>query len=214
MTPESTPPASQGTPAPTPGKAGLKLLLELGPLILFFWMNSHYRVEGTNEGILIATKGFLLAIAVAFPIAWRMEGKLPVMPLVTAIMVGGFGGLTIWLEDELFIQLKPTVASLFFAALLLGGLARGKFFLRTLFSASMRLDDEGWRKLTIRWSSFFLLLAACNEVVRNFFTVDEWVTFKVWGILPMTFVFTMSQIRLMHRHELKDEETTPAETEE
>lgn len=207
MPPEST---AHDAP-PTPGKAGLKLLLELGPLVLFFWMNHHYKVEDSNEGIIMATKGFLVAMLVAFPLAWRLERKLPVMPLVTLVLVGGFGGLTIWLKDELFIQLKPTVASLLFAVVLYGGLLRGKFFLQALFGGSMRLDDEGWRKLTVRWAGFFLFVAICNEIVRLTQSMDTWVTFKVFGILPLTVVFTMFQIGLMQRHELKDEDA-PAES--
>ena len=188
---------------PSPGKAGLKLLLELGPLVLFFVMSSKY-------GVVHATVGFMIAIAICFPISWRLERKLPVMALVTAVIVGVFGGLTIWLGDSTFIKLKPTVASLFFAIVLMGGLWRGKFVLKKLLGVTMQLDDEGWRILTIRWSAFFLFVAVLNEIVWRTTQHDEliWVKFKTFGILPLTFLFTMFQIGLMKRHELPDPSDT------
>lgn len=180
----------------------MKLLLEFGPLLLFFVANAKF-------GIVPATSAFLISLLITLPISWKLAGKLPLMSVITAVFVGVFGGLTILLDDELFIQLKPTVASLFFAAAIGVGLARGKLLLKTVLGEAMPLDDEGWRILSIRWVGFFLVLAAVNEFVRATFTVDQWVTFKTFGILPMTFVFTLSQLGLMQRHELKEE--APAE---
>lgn len=211
MPPESETPeaAEASTPPPEAGKAILKLVLELGPLVLFFALNKW--LEGDEqERIVGATLGFVIAVAVAFPLAWRLERKLPVMSLVTALFVGGFGGLTIWLEDKVFVQLKPTVASAFLALVLLGGLAFGKVFLRALLGAAMPMTEAGWRALTIRWSLFFLLVALLNEVVRRTQSWDDWLFFKAWIILPMTFVFTIFQLPLMKRHELVQEESESA----
>ena len=210
MTTETPSPTDQ----PPAGKALLKLFLELGPLVLYFVLNSSGRTEGetsdeTLARVVYATKGFVIAILVALPLAWCLERKVPWMSVFTAVLVGSFGGLTILLEDKVFIQLKPTVASLIFAALLFGGLLRGKLFLKSLFGMSMPMDEDGWRKLTIRWALFFLFMASCNEVVRLTQSWDTWMVFKVWGLLPMTFVFTMSQMGLMKRHELVPEGSTP-----
>jgi len=201
--PESTPSPTQE--APSGSKALLKLVLELGPLLLFFFLQRKLEGEPIDR-MVGATKGFLIAIAVAFPIAWWLERKLPVMSLVTLVLVGLFGGLTIWLGDSTFIKLKPTVASGFIAAVLLAGLARGRYFLKILLGEAMPMTDEGWRLLTLRWSGFFLFVAALNEVVWRTQSDDTWTTFKVWGILPMTFVFTIFQIGLMQRHAIPEEE--------
>lgn len=193
---------------PQAGRAGLKLLLELGPLILYFWVFSRKGpiVDGVEQSTLVeATKWFVIAIAIAFPFSWWLERKLPVMPLVTALFVGTFGGLTILLGDSTFIKLKPTVASLFFALVLLVGLLRGKMLLSKLLGQALLLDPEGWRILTIRWILFFTALAGLNELVWRTCSDGTWLTFKVWGILPLTFVFMMFQYPLMKRHELKDD---------
>ena len=177
----------------------MKLLLELGPLLLFFFANGRWGIE-------TATAVFIVALLVALPFAWRLAGKLPLVPVVTAAFVLVFGGLTIWLEDELFIQLKPTVASLFFAGAILIGLARGKLLLKAMLGDGLPMDDEGWRLLSVRFAGFFIVLAGVNEVVRLTLTVDQWVTFKTFGILPLTFVFTLSQLGLMQRHALEEEQ--------
>ena len=195
-------PGGAGAAPPSPGKAGLKLLLELGPLVLFFTL--YKRHEDEREGLIQATKWFLGALVVTLPLVWRLERKVPVMAIVTAAFVGIFGGLTIALDDDLFIKLKPTVASAFIAGALLTGLAFGKLFLRNLLGETLRMDDEGWRLLTLRYAGFFALVAVGNEVVWRNFSNDAWVNYKVWGILPLTFVFMMSQMGLMKRHELPD----------
>lgn len=209
------PPAGAPPPPPPAGKAILKLLLELGPLLLFFVINSRKGpvVDGVQQSNIIqATLWFLVAVTIAFPFSWWLERKLPVMPLVTALFVGTFGGLTVLLGDSTFIKLKPTVASLFFAAVLLVGLLRGKVLLAKLLGQAMSLDPQGWRLLTIRWIGFFVGLAALNEVVWRTVSDDAWVTFKVWGILPLTFVFAALQVPLMKRHELKEEATAEEES--
>jgi len=212
---ESTPAdgPSSGSEGATPeapaGRPGLKLLLELGPLVLFFIVFKRY--EDMREGLIEATKWFLGAMVITLPAVWRLERKVPVMALVTVGFVGVFGGLTVFLEDDLFIKLKPTVASLFIAGALMGGLWRGKLFLRSLLGSGLRMDEAGWRILTMRYSGFFVLIAIGNEIVWRNYPNDVWVNYKVWGILPLTFVFMLSQVGLMRRHELPSQEGGPPE---
>jgi len=176
----------------------MKLVLEFGPLLTFFLVNAKF-------GIVPATAAFMVTIMIALAVSWQRDHRLPPVPLLTAAFVLVFGGLTIALGDESFIQLKPTVASMFFAVVLLFGLTRQKLYLRTLLGESIKLEDQGWRILTIRWSLFFVALAIANEYVRHSFTLDQWVTFKVFGILPLTFVFALSQVGVMQRHAIPEE---------
>ena len=176
----------------------MKLLLEVGPLLLFFGVNARW-------GIVPATAVFLVALLLALPVLWREAGRLPLLPTVSAAFVLVFGGLTIALDDELFIQLKPTVASLFLAGAILVGLARGRLLLRTLLGEALPMTDEGWRLLSVRWAGFFVVLALVNEAVRLTMTLDQWVTFKTFGILPLSLAFTISQLGLMQRHALEED---------
>lgn len=191
-TPSQAPSEPQKAPPALP-----KFLLEFGPLVLFFFLNK-------TQGIVPATGGFLVAALVAFPFAWRLEGKLPLMLFLSTLAIGIFGGLTWWLQDEFFIKIKPTVFSLGVAAFLLGGLVAGKLFLVELFGSSLRLTEQGWRLLTVRYALFFVGIAALNEAIWRNFDVDTWVSFKVFGILPLTFVFILFQLGLMKRHALPD----------
>ena len=158
-----------------------------------------------KQGILPATGYFVAAVLFTLPFAWRLERKVPVMPLIAAGFVGFFGGLTLLLGDSTFIKLKPTAVSLFFALVLLGGLARGKLFLASLLGAGLRMEERGWRILTVRFASFFLVLAVTNEIVWRTLPEPTWVKFKVFGILPLTFLFMIFQVGVMKRYELKDE---------
>ena len=176
----------------------MKVLLEVGPLLLFFGVNARW-------GIVPATAVFLVALLLALPVLWREAGRLPLLPTVSAAFVLVFGGLTIALDDELFIQLKPTVASLFLAGAILVGLARGRLLLRTLLGEALPMTDEGWRLLSVRWAGFFVVLALVNEAVRLTMTLDQWVTFKTFGILPLSLAFTISQLGLMQRHALEED---------
>ena len=182
----------------------MKVLLELGPLLLFFFANGRWGIE-------VGTGVFIVALLVTLPFAWRLAGKLPLVPVVTAAFVLVFGGLTIALDDAIWIQLKPTVASLFMAAAIGVGLLRGKLVLKAILGEALPLEDEGWHKLSVRWIGFFVALAAINEAVRLTVTVDQWVTFKTFGILPLTFAFTLSLLPLMQRYAIEEEEETAPE---
>ena len=190
----------------------LKFALELGPLLVFFFANARgeWLVEkipslGLLGGpIFIATGLFMVATAIALAVSWLLTRTLPILPLVSGIVVLVFGALTLWLQDDVFIKMKPTIINTLFAVVLLGGLWFGKSLLGYVFDSAFRLDTEGWRKLTFRWGLFFLFLALVNEVVWRNFSTDAWVTFKVWGIMPITLIFTFSQMPLIMRHSLDE----------
>ncbi|PWJ74825.1 intracellular septation protein A [Pseudaminobacter salicylatoxidans] len=190
----------------------LKLVLELGPLLVFFfanargaWLVEQFPILGDFGGpIFVATGLFMIATAVALIISWVLMRSLPIMPLVSGVVVFIFGALTLWLQDDVFIKMKPTIVNTLFGAVLLGGLLFGKSLLGYVFDSAFRLDEEGWKVLTLRWGLFFLFLAVANEVVWRNFSTDAWVAFKVWGIMPITLVFTFSQMPLIMRHSLDD----------
>ncbi len=172
---------------------GLKLVLDLGPLLVFFGANSRF-------GIFVATGAFMAAIVIALAISYALTRHLPIMPLVTAIVVVVFGGLTLVLHDELFIKVKPTIIYVLFGGVLLGGLAFGKSLLGIVFDSVFHLTEEGWRKLTLRWALFFLALALANEIVWRTQTTNVWVDFKVFGVVPLTFLFAALQYPLLTKY--------------
>jgi intracellular septation protein len=207
------------TPLPKRDNPLLKLVLEMGPLVTFFLANNRPQLfrplvapfmpaalaEGERAGIFIATAVFMVAMLVSLVLTRWLLGKLPVMPLVSGVIVFVFGGLTLWLADDLFIKLKPTIANSLFAVILLGGLAFGKPLLPYVLDSVFRLTHEGWRQLTLRWGLFFIFLAVLNEVVWRNFSTDFWVGFKVWGTMPVTIAFALSQVKLLERHALPEE---------
>ena len=143
----------------------------------------------------------MVAILVALAVSYALTRRLPMMALVSAVVVVLFGGLTLLLQDELFIKLKPTIIYLLFAGTLLGGIIFGKNLLAMVFDQMFHLTAEGWRKLTVRWALFFLVLAALNEIVWRTQSTDTWVTFKVFGVMPLTFVFAMLQFPLLKKYD-------------
>jgi intracellular septation protein len=176
----------------------LRLALEVGPLVVFF-------IGNQRADIFWATGLFMAAVLVALVVSYVLTRHLPVMPLVSAVVVLIFGGLTLWLHDDTFIKLKPTIVNTLFGAVLLGGLAFGKPLLPVVLDTVFQLDEIGWKRLTFRWGVFFLFLAVVNEVVWRTQTQDFWVNFKVFGIMPITLVFALAQTPLILRHEIKDE---------
>jgi intracellular septation protein len=196
-----------------PANPALKLVLELGPLMVFFfantrgaWLAQKFPVLAELGGpIFIATGLFMAATAIALIVSWILMRTLPIMPLVSGIVVFVFGALTLYLQDDEFIKMKPTIVNTLFGVILLGGLAFGKSLLGYVFDSAFRLDAEGWRKLTLRWGLFFLFLAVLNEVVWRNFSTDFWVAFKVWATIPITVLFTASQMPLIMRHSLEEQ---------
>lgn len=191
----------------------LKLALELGPLVVFFFGNSRgewlaERFPSLAEiggPIFIATALFMAATVVALIVSWLLTRSLPIMPLVSGVVVLVFGGLTLWLHDEQFIKLKPTIINTLFGGILLGGLFFFKTsLLRYVFDSAFNIDEEGWNKLTLRWGFYFLAMAVVNEIIWRNFSTDFWVAFKVWGFTPLAIIFTMSQMPLIHRHSLEE----------
>lgn len=172
----------------------LKLLFEVGPLVVFFIANGKW-------GIMVATAAFMAATAIALPLAWITSRQIPVMPLVSGAFVLAFGGLTLLLEDETFIKLKPTIVNLLFAAILTGGQAVGTPLLRKLFGTVLELSERGWRLLTWRWIGFFVVLAVLNELVWRTQTTELWIQFKLFGIMPLTLVFSLAQLPLIQRYQ-------------
>ncbi len=179
----------------------IKLALEMGPLIVFF-------ITNWNAGIFWGTGFFMIATAIALTISQMKYGRIPLMPLVTGIFLFVFGSLTLWLQDDLFIKLKPTIANALFATILFAGLVYGKSFLKYVLGEVLSLSDKGWRLLTIRWALFFVFLAILNEFVWRMYSTDFWVSFKVFGLMPITFAFAIFQIGIIKKYELKENDTT------
>jgi intracellular septation protein len=206
-------------------KPYLKLLIEAGPLVVFFVANGHGGVPELRDlwlgaaephpqqGLFEATGAFMIATVIALIAGWTLDRRLPVMPLVSGIFVLGFGGLTLILADEFFIKIKPTIVNGLFAAILLGGLATGRSLLRPLLASTLDMEDEGWRVLTLRWGLFFILLAVVNEIVWRNFSTDFWAGFKLFGVMPLTIVFALGQTPLILRYQRRpqDAETVRAE---
>jgi intracellular septation protein len=171
----------------------LKLVFDLGPLVLFFAANSRF-------GIFTATAAFMVAVVAALAASYALTRTLPIMPVVTAIIVLVFGGLTLALHNDLFIKIKPTIIYVLFGAVLVGGLLFNKPLLGVVFDSLFHLTAEGWRKLTWRWAIFFFLLAVLNEIVWRNSSTDTWVTFKAFGVVPLTFLFGALQYPLLKKY--------------
>src|SRR5208282_1984836 len=171
----------------------LKLAFDLGPLVLFFFANSRY-------GIFVATAAFMVAVLAALAASYVLTRALPIMPVVTAIIVLVFGGLTLILHNDMFIKVKPTIIYALFGAVLLGGLFFNKPLLGVVFESLFHLTEQGWRKLTWRWTIFFFALAVLNEIVWRNASTNVWVDFKVFGVMPLTFLFAALQTPLLKRY--------------
>ncbi len=189
----------------------LKLALELGPLVVFFLGNKYgetlaemFPVLADLGGkIFVGTALFMVAMVISLIASRILLGTLAVMPLVTGFFVLVFGGLTLYLQNDIFIKMKPTIVNLIFASILLGGLVFGKSLLAYVFDSAFKLDDAGWKKLTLRWGLFFVCLAILNELVWRNFSTDFWVTFKVWAIMPLSMIFMMAQLPLLKAHSIE-----------
>ena len=174
-----------------------KLLIDIGPLAVFF----IFYTRGDLKSAIIP---FMIATIIAVLFSYIMEKKIPIMPTVGAFIILIFGGLTIYFDNEVFFKMKPTIINLLFALILYGGVIVKKPLLKFLLGAAIKLEDEGWKILTQRWISFFIALAILNEIVWRTQSTDIWVNFKVFGILPITFIFTMTQFPLIKRYQIED----------
>lgn len=175
-----------------------RVALDLGPLVLFF-------IVLRLADIFVATGVFMVAILATLTMSYAIERRVSPMPVITAIVVMVFGGLTLYLHDKTFIKLKPTVIYLIFAFVLAGGLATGRNFVKTLFDHAFHLSDAGWRLLTYRWIGFFIAMAILNEIVWRNFSDNFWAGFKLFGAIPLTFLFAAAQLPLVLKHEIKRE---------
>jgi intracellular septation protein len=170
-----------------------RILVEWGPLIAFFIANAW-------GGIFWATGIFMAATTIALAVSWTLTRKLAMVPLIGAVFVAVFGGLTLWLQNDTFIKVKVTLVNALFGTILLTGLYFGKPFLKLVLGEALKMDDAGWRILTLRWGLFFFVVAGLNEIIWRTVSTDLWVNFKVFGILPLTLLFALSQAPLMNRH--------------
>lgn len=170
-----------------------RLALDLGPLLIFF---AGFKLFD----IYTATAVFMVAVFIALGLDYVLERRLSPMPVFTAFMVLIFGGLTLYLKNDIFIKIKVTVLYGFFSATLLGGLAFNRLFIKYVFAQAFELTETGWRQLTWRWGLFFAALAIANELVWRHASTATWVSFKVWGIIPLVILFAMLQTPFVLKH--------------
>jgi intracellular septation protein len=175
-----------------------RLALDLGPLFLFF-------ASFQFAGIFVATGIFMVAVLAALGLGWHLEKKLSPIPLITAILVMIFGGLTLYLHNDVFIKMKPTILYAIFGAVLLGGLLFNRLFIKYVFAEAFDLTEKGWRGLTWRWGIFFLILAVLNETIWRNTSTATWVAFKVWGIMSLIFLFALAQTPFLFKHHIDPE---------
>jgi intracellular septation protein len=173
-----------------------KLATELGPLMVFFIANAKFN-------LFVATGAFMVAVVAAMIASYAVTRHVPMMAIVTAAVVIVFGTLTLVLHDETFIKVKPTIVYTLFAAILGGGLLFGRSFIAIMFDQMFNLTPQGWRVLTLRWSLWFLAMAVLNEIIWRTQSTDVWVTFKAFGMVPLTMVFAVTQMPLIRRHHLE-----------
>jgi intracellular septation protein len=191
--PDHRPKTEGETPEVDPSQIW-KLVLEAGPLVVFFVANSY-------GGIFSATGLFMAATIVSLTVSRVKFGRIPIMPLVSGLFVLIFGALTLYLQEDFFIKIKPTIVNLLFASILFGGLMAGHSLLRHLFGEVFNLTDKGWRLLTFRWACFFVFLAVLNEFIWRNFSTDFWAAFKLMGVMPITMIFAIAQLGLVQKYD-------------
>ena len=176
----------------------IKLFIDIGPLAVFF---IYYKISGD---LIDAILPLMLATIISVVISYILEKRIPIMPTLGAGIVVIFGGLTIIFDNKIFIFMKPTIINIIFAAILYGGIILKKPLLKYLLGSALKLEEEGWTILTQRWTAFFIALAVLNEIVWRTMSEEFWVSFKVFGILPITFIFTMTQFPLIKKYQVED----------
>ena len=181
-------------------KSLIKFITDFGPLIIFF---SFYYKSGKN--LQIAIPPLVIATIISIIIVWIIEKKIPIVPLLGGVLITLFGGLTIYFENPVFIYMKPTIINIIFAiALFFGKYFTNEPILKKILGKSMPLNNEGWNKLNSRWIFFFIFLAILNEFVWRTQSEEFWVNFKVWGMLPITIIFTAFQIPLINKYKINE----------
>jgi len=179
-------------------KSFLKFIADFGPLLIFFTV---YYKSGNNLGAAIPP--LIVSTIIAVGVIYFLERKIPYIPLVGCIVISLFGGLTLYFNNPIFLYMKPTIINLIFAiTLIVGKIFFNKNFLKFFFKTAFQLDELGWGKLNYRWAYFFIFLAILNELVWRTQPETTWVNFKVWGILPLTFIFTALQLPMINKHKI------------
>jgi len=178
-------------------KSFIKLLVDIGPLAIFF-------IFYTRSDLQSAIIPFMIATIIAVIFWYFIEKKIPVMPTVGAIIILVFGGLTVYFNNDVFFKMKPTIINLLFAGILFAGNLMNKQLLKLLLGEALKLQDQGWYILTQRWIGFFIALAILNEIIWRTQSTDLWVNFKVFGILPLTFIFTITQYSVIKKFQIED----------
>ena len=171
--------------------------IDYGPLVVFFAVYLGW-------DLIPATGALMVTTLIALTVSWFVRRTVPAMLIVTAVFVGVFGGLTLYLQDETFIKIKPTIIQTIFAVILIGGVLVKKPLLKYVMGKAWPLDDEGWRKISLRFGLFFAAMAVLNEIVWRTMDTDTWVMFKVWGLMILTFGFAITQVKLFEQHRLPD----------
>jgi len=181
-------------------KSFLKFITDFGPLLVFFF----YYYNG-DKNLKIAIPPFIIATIIALAIVWMLEKKIPMVPLIGGILITFFGGLTIYFNNPVFIYIKPTIINILFGlALLFGKYFTNEPILKKILGKSIVLKDEGWNILSRRWIFFFFSIALLNEIVWRTQSEEFWVNFKVWGLLPITFIFTAFQVSLITKYKVDE----------
>ena len=175
----------------------LRPVVEYGPIAAFF-------IAYSIADLFVATASIMVATALALALSYIVERRIPMMPLITAGIIGVFGGLTLWLQDETFIKMKPTIIQAIFGTILIFGLLTNRLFMKSLMGSVWHVTDEGWRVLTVRFALFFFLMGALNEVVWRTQSTNLWVNFKVFGLMGLTIIFIIAQFSLVKRFTIKD----------
>ena len=179
-------------------KSFLKFITDFGPLLIFFTI---YYKSGNN--LSIAIPPLIISTLIAVAIMYFAEKKIPYVPLIGAIVISLFGGLTLYFDNPIFIYMKPTIVNIIFAGILIvSNIYFNKNFLKLFLQTAFQLNDEGWKKLNFRWAYFFVFLAILNEIVWRTQPETIWVNFKVWGMLPITIIFTAMQLPLINKYKL------------
>ncbi len=181
-------------------KSFFKFVTDFGPLLIFF--SFYYK---NDKSLQIAIPPFVIATLIALILVWIIEKKIPMVPLIGGILITFFGGLTIYFDNPVFIYIKPTIINILFGlALMLGKFFTNESILKKMLGNALQLTDQGWSILNKRWIFFFFALAILNEIVWRTQSEEFWVNFKVWGMLPITFIFTAFQINIVNKYKINE----------